>query len=177
MTFHSSAATSSAPIKESTKTTSNDSIDIHEAPHLLSLPTELRIAIWEYVPIKPKTMVLTPQLEIPALFSINTQIFSETAPIWTSKNLFRITIRDCVTSLTYKWYDLKHSLRAMTRQQILNDCSYHLRGRDNWPNLLAWYKRPFETGLWGVPTAETCSDLHGTCCSGSACIDEVVSRA
>lgn len=115
--------------KQATTTT-----DTVQQSKQLSLPPELRTAIFEYALIEEDEIEITRQLRQPALLQTSRQMRGETLPMWYLRNSFYSKIRNCDALLntrfhTHIWDSGLVGVQVATR--------IHGRGRD-WANLVKW---------------------------------------
>ncbi|KAK5121087.1 hypothetical protein LTR85_005571 [Meristemomyces frigidus] len=101
---------------------------------LLSLPPELRAAIFEYC-LHEGEIQITAQLQQPGLLQTCKQLRAETLPMWyyAKDNVFHAEIRDCDASL-YNRFECH--VRAIGFDQDYGS-TYRVIGK-NWGNLVKW---------------------------------------
>ncbi|KAK5127508.1 hypothetical protein LTR85_006847 [Meristemomyces frigidus] len=107
----------------------------HKSP-LLSLPPELRNAIYRFATVGANELIIDPQQLIlappePGLLSVCKQIRKEASGLYYRENLFLFSVRDFDASLYVLWCSAS-KLRKQCHQRFLTS------GSNNWSNLLAW---------------------------------------
>ncbi|KAK5699275.1 hypothetical protein LTR17_023368 [Elasticomyces elasticus] len=106
---------------------------------LLTLPPELRNAIYEYVLPQGINIEVERGMNAPPLLQVCREVRNETVPMWYLGNTFHHTVKQCNGDLFERWvmYCNKHLDRKISRS--INDL-VSLKGKPNWSTLLKWCK-------------------------------------
>lgn len=103
---------------------------------LLTLPGEIRTAIYEFSCLEEGRIVITRDLKPPPLLSTCRQIRSEATAIWYGQNEFEVTVWDCDASLLNSFY--RHQKRLGLLDLAPMPMHFKLGGFRKWSNLVRW---------------------------------------
>lgn len=120
---------------------------------LLSLPPELRNAVWSYA-LEEGLVPVTPILRLSALFATCRQTRAETEKLWFSLNIFNLEINDFDASLLLKWTEVKYDI---TGTRTRHHPRLQLEESTNFDNLLQWCRWAYD-GLVGAPCPHLYAD-------------------
>ncbi|KAK3643724.1 hypothetical protein LTR56_010029 [Elasticomyces elasticus] len=118
--------------------------------HLLALPAELRVKIFEFSLKRSKTIkVDSSGLSVPGLLSVSIRVRNEAIYIYYSTNRFRISIRDCNVEPVVPFIkNLQKYFKVPRDYQIRNPevglVKISLRGVPSWPNLMKWIRLSYD---------------------------------
>lgn len=106
---------------------------------LLSLPTELRLYIFELALREDHgskgEVSLHPGMGLPALLQTCPQIQNDVYPVWLSKTTFFVQVRCCKDDFLHGFVKLSNEFNVLPRVHI------QLAGTKKWKKLLTWCKR------------------------------------
>jgi hypothetical protein len=112
---------------------------------LLSLPAELRNAIYEYALVEKNDVEINSDLKIPGLLQTSRQIRHESAKIWMLQNNFVACIYDCDATFLKRFYSVGGMLGDTRRDFSLG---LVLHGERSWTNLMDWCEALHKGGSW-----------------------------
>ncbi|KAK5747386.1 hypothetical protein LTR17_000026 [Elasticomyces elasticus] len=121
--------------------------------HLLALPAELRVKIFELSLIQSTTIkVDNSGLSVPSLLSVSIRVRNEAIYIYYSTNRFRISIHDCnVEPVAPFIRNLQKYFKVPRDYQIRKPevglVKISLQGVPNWPNLMKWIRHSYDREL------------------------------
>ncbi|KAK5111965.1 hypothetical protein LTR85_011712 [Meristemomyces frigidus] len=101
----------------------------------LSLPPELRNAIYEYALLGPSSIEVNPDFKIPGPLVACQQVRNEALGIYYKLNTFSIVVEDCDATLLNLW--TQHCCKI---GQLEYDLAILVDGDANWDNLVKWVK-------------------------------------
>ncbi|KAK5690591.1 hypothetical protein LTR97_012145 [Elasticomyces elasticus] len=121
--------------------------------HLLALPAELRVKIFEYSLRRSNTIkVDSSGLSVPGLLSVSIRVRNEAIYIYYSTNRFRIVVHDCnIEPVAPFVKNLQKYFKVLRGYHIRNPevglVKISLRGVPNWPYLMKWIRLMYDRAM------------------------------
>ncbi|KAK4896444.1 hypothetical protein LTR27_005658 [Elasticomyces elasticus] len=118
--------------------------------HLLALPAELRVKIFEFSLKRSKTIKIDSSgLSVPGLLSVSIRVRNEAIYIYYSTNRFRLFIQNCNIEPVVPFIkNLQMYFKIPRDYQIRSPevglVKISLRGVPSWPNLMKWIRLSYD---------------------------------